>query len=128
MIHLLLLVALLAVNPQTQTASIEITLVPAEGEGPDSHGNIGGAVSNVLHPEQYKIVLYAQTNTWYIQPTIKDHFTDIDRRGHWGNRTHLGYRYAAILVQTSFKPTSPTEKLPDVGGPVLARTEVAAKQ
>ena len=106
--------------------AIEITLVPPSGAGPDSSGNIEGRVTGAHPPEQYKVVLYAHTDRWYVQPLESPPFTDVDPSGKWSNWTHLGNRYAALLVRPSFRVESKIQSLPGLGGDVIAKKEVAA--
>jgi hypothetical protein len=114
-------------TPPPKPIRIEFTTVPPRGEGPNTRGNIEGKVLGAATPEQYKIVLYALTDKWYVQPSTEDCLTDVSAEGTWSNWTHLGYRYAALLVRSSYRRPSPTlQALPPVGGDVLARAEVPA--
>jgi hypothetical protein len=46
----------------------------------------------------------ALTDKWYVQPLITNPQTDIDENGFWKkNWTHLGERYAPLIVRTSFR-------------------------
>ena len=40
--------------------------------------------------------------------------------GTWKNTTHLGTEYAALLVDSAFRPPDTTEALPKPGGSVIA--------
>ena len=105
---------------------VEFTEIPKAGAGSDSQGNIAGVVKGISNPENYKIVLYAHTDRWYVQPLTSDPYTDINSAGIWSNWTHLGYRYAALVVLDSFHPKAKIMTLPHVGGDVIARGEIAA--
>lgn len=107
--------------------AVTITQIPPRGEGEDSQGNIAGSVTGVAAPEKYKIVIYTHTNQWYVQPLIDAPYTPINEDGTWSNWTHLGYRYAALLVRPSFQPKATLLALPQVGGDVIAKVEVAAQ-
>jgi hypothetical protein len=107
---------------------VTITVVPPAGQGSNSNGNIAGQVSGISNPSQYRIVLYSHTDKWYVQPEIDSPYTDIDENGHWNNWAHLGSRYAAILVRSSFKPASTLRALPSVGNDILAKKEVPARE
>lgn len=109
-------------------AKIEFTEIPKAGAGSDSQGNIAGVVKGVEHPEQFKVVLYAHTDWWYVQPLTIEPLTDIASDGTWSNWTHLGYRYAALVVRSSFHADAKVKSLPHVGGDVIARGEVAASK
>lgn len=106
---------------------IEFTQVPPTGAGPESRGDITGRVMGLERPETYKIVLYAHTDLWYVQPLVSDPYTDIASDGRWSNWTHLGHRYAALVVRSTFLPPPKTQSLPRVGGDVIARGEISAK-
>lgn len=109
-------------------SSIEITLVPHKGlGGEDKSERIGGKVSGV-NMKECKVVIFTRTDKWYVQPFIDSSDTLIDQKGKWENDTHLGFRYAALLVRSSYKPPSTTGTLPSVGDLVLAVTEVPGKE
>jgi hypothetical protein len=108
------------------SSSVTITKVPPRGEGADTRGDIEGKVDGVENPASYKVVIYAHTNRWYIQPEADSPFTEIDVKGHWTNWTHLGYRYAVLVVRPGFKPPRELRALPEVKDDVVAKTEVAA--
>lgn len=110
-----------------QNVTIKFTDVPPTGAGPQSQGNIAGTVRGLEKAETYKVVIYAHTDAWYVQPLADDPYTDISPDGAWSNWTHLGQRYAALVVRPSFQPPSKTQSLPGIGGDVVARFEVAAK-
>lgn len=86
---------------------IQITDTPPAGAGSHTWGDIEGVVSGV-DPSRYAVVLYAKGGgTWYVQPWANDHRTAIadDRTFHSG--THLGSRYAALLVRRSAETSLP---------------------
>lgn len=117
--------------PETSRAApvpsprIIFTEVPGPGEGPNSRGNIAGRVEGVESPQSLRIVVYSHTDKWYVQPLTASPKTAIDADGNWSNWTHLGYRYAALLVRPDFAPDDQSEDLPQVGGKVLAREETS---
>jgi len=65
-----------------------------------------------VNAEDCKVVLFAGTNTWYVQPYMDSYDTPIKEGGTWRNDTHLGAQYAALLVKKSYKPPMTTGKLP----------------
>jgi hypothetical protein len=107
--------------------TIRITEVPGKGAGPDALETIAGTVSGVKATD-CKVVIFARTNTWYVQPYIDSSDTAINENSTWRSDTHLGSQYAALLVKTSYKPPTTTGKLPAIGGPVLAVATADAKQ
>ncbi|MCX5647528.1 MAG: glycoside hydrolase family 16 protein [Planctomycetota bacterium] len=93
--------------------------------GPDSWGTIEGTVSGVK-PDDYRVVIYAYGDMWYVQPFVAAPYTEIGKDGKWKADTHGGYKYAALLVKSSYKPPSTTRVLPEVGGDVLAIAQASA--
>ena len=106
---------------------IQLTAVPSIGAGPDALESIAGTVSGV-NPRECKVVIFARTNTWYVQPYIDSSATLINDDRTWRSDTHLGLQYAALLVKTAYKPPTTTGKLPPGGGMVLAVVNADAKQ
>lgn len=109
----------------TARTTITITLVPPKGAGPDSMGSIAGTAS-AANVTQLKVVIFARTNTWYVQPYAASPYTAIAKDGKWKAATHLGDEYAALLVDSSYQPPATTDTLPNLVGPVLAIARVAA--
>lgn len=107
---------------------IEFTNVPPCGAGANSRGDISGRIYGVKAPNKYKVVLYAHTDRWYVQPLISHPFTKIDNKGNWSNWTHLGHRYAALVVLPSFNPPPKPHALPVSDEVILtAETQSASK-
>lgn len=102
--------------------SIEFTQVPPMDEGgtPKMAVIEGRAVG--ARPGQ-RIVLYARSGDWYVQPFIEAPFTTIQQGSTWKNSTHLGTEYAALLVEGDYRPPLVTESLPAArNGVVVAAT------
>jgi hypothetical protein len=98
--------------------SIAFTKVPPASEGgPDTSGIIEGRVTNP-GPGQ-KIVVYAHSGGWWVQPLAAQPFTDIKTDSTWSTPTHLGTEYAALLVEHGFHPVPTLDALPDKGGQIL---------
>lgn len=91
---------------------------PADKGGPGKTAEIKGTVSGA-RPE-HKIILYAYNGVWWIQPFVKKPFTEIQTDSTWKNLTHLGTRYAAILVEPDYLPPPKTSQLPELGNGVVA--------
>lgn len=106
--------------------SIAIINVPSKGAGPDRMEPIAGTVDGV-NAKDCRVVVFARTNTWYVQPHAASPYTTIGNDGKWETDTHLGDEYAALLVKSSQKPPATTDTLPEVGGDVLAIAKVPAK-
>jgi hypothetical protein len=111
------------VQGSAPVASIEFTRIPAATEGsPDKLDVIEGRV--IRGSPGLKLVLYAETGNWWIQPLRNEPFTDVRADGTWTNYTHLGNHYAALLVDASFQPAGTLKGLPSPGGSVLAVASV----
>jgi signal transduction histidine kinase len=103
-------------NGVTPTApTIEFTTVPvAAADSPEKLSSIRGRVT-AAQPDQ-QIVLYARGETqWWVQPFANQPFTQIRADSTWGNSTHPGTQYAALLVGPAFRPPLTTEVLPTDG-------------
>ncbi|HET7286948.1 MAG TPA: histidine kinase dimerization/phosphoacceptor domain-containing protein, partial [Pyrinomonadaceae bacterium] len=98
---------------------IEFTRIPKEDKGGVIElDTISGRVSGA-RPEQ-RIVLFARSGAWYVQPYADQPFTNIQPDSTWSSPTHLGTEYAALLVEPGYVPASPTFELPGEGGGVVA--------
>jgi len=124
----LCIAAAFAQSPSSQEVKVTFYHVPPAGMGSDSRGNIDGGVIGLKSPGEYKVVLYAHTDQWYVQPLDNAYYTALDTEGKWANWTHLGDRYAAVVVRPSYKPDKKTQALPPVGGDVIAEKDVPASE
>ena len=99
--------------------SIEFIQLPPAGEGsPDQLGTIKGRVTGA-QPRQ-RIVLFAKSGVWWVQPREDQPFTAIQNDATWENSTHPGSAYAALLVDPAYRPPLTTNELPGKGGDVVA--------
>lgn len=114
-------------NTGTAGPSIQITVVPSKGAGANSMERITGRVGGV-NIDGCKVVLFARTDKWYVEPYISSPDTRINDDGTWENDTYLGSEYAALLVRAAYKPPSTTVTLPNVGGLVLAIAKATPEQ
>lgn len=102
---------------------VEFSRVPgAEAGGIEKLDRIEGRV-NGARPGQ-RIVLYARSGAWYVQPFTDQPFTEIQPDSTWKNSTHLGTDYAALLVEPGYSPPARTDELPGIGGGVVAAAAV----
>ena len=94
---------------------VEFTSVPLAAPGnPNVLIAVGGRVDGA-HPDQ-RIVLYARTpEAWWVQPYTEQPFTKIQSNSTWGNLTHPGQEYAALLVGPDFHPPPRVVVLPSEG-------------
>ena len=102
-------------QPANLAPSIEFSKVPvADIGGPDKLGIIEGRAIGA-RPGQH-IALYALSEgIWWVQPEEGHPLTTIEANSRWKNSTHLGTQYAALLVDTGYKPPNQTEFLPTQG-------------
>jgi hypothetical protein len=99
--------------------SIEFTQVPrADPGGPDTLEEISGRVIGGRPGQQ--IVLYAKAGKWWVQPMSNQPFTTIQADSRWQSSIHLGTDYAALLVETGFKPAATIDSLPQEGGLIVS--------
>jgi hypothetical protein len=122
----LLTTALLAggCSSKREPPAVQITRVPpANPGGPQKLDLIEGSVRGAK--AGYQLVLYAHSERiWFVQPFDNQPLTKILPDGTWKNSTHLGTDYAALLVDSSYRPSSRISTLPDVGNGVIAVTAV----
>jgi hypothetical protein len=96
---------------------IEFTKIPpcAQG-GIEKLDTITGRVTGARTGQQ--IVIYAHSGAWWVQPKVERPFTSIRTDSTWSTETHLGYEYAALLVDPGYRPAPTMDALPSKGGPV----------
>lgn len=84
---------------------------------------INGSVSGATLPDAFKIVIYAYTNMYYIQPCDTEPIQSISPNGTWGPiDSHNGSIYV-LLVSPDYSPALTLTTLPGVDGVnVLATT------
>lgn len=99
---------------------------PATEGGPNKIAEISGHVEGARPGD--RIVIYAQSDFWWVQPTMSRPFTTIDPDGHWSASTHLGHQYAALLVDNNFHPPAVLRTLPAAGGVGLGSINTAQGQ
>ncbi len=98
---------------------IEFSVVPeASVGGSDRLAPIAGRVAGA-RPDQ-KVVLFARSGIWWVQPFAARPLTAIASDSTWKSMIHLGTEYAALLVTADYRPPATIESLPEPGGPVVA--------
>jgi len=103
--------------------SIQFTKIPpADRGGPDTLDVIQGRVVGAQRGQ--RIVLFAKSGVWWVQPEARQPFTEIRDDGTWTSPTHLGTEYAALLVDAAYRPPVSAETLPKEGRGILAVTIV----
>jgi hypothetical protein len=114
-------------NTLSTKTSVQITQVPpADPGGPVQMDFIEGRATGVRPGE--RIVLYAHSGNWWIQPFVSQSITKIQPDSSWRNSTHLGTEYAALLVEPDYHPASRLVNLPPVGNGVIAIGIAAGKR
>ena len=99
--------------------AIEFTEIPrADPGGQETLSTISGRV--IGGSGDQKIVIYARSGSWFVQPFTDQPFTRIAPNGSSSNTTHLGTEYAALLIEGDFQPTDRTNSLPGVGDGIIA--------
>jgi hypothetical protein len=98
-----------------QSPSIEFTKVPPAAQGGrESVDTIAGLVKEARPGQQ--IVIYAHSGQWWVQPWPDHPFTSIKADSTWSTDTHLGWEYAALLVEPDYHPPPLMDVAPTPGG------------
>ena len=94
--------------------TIQFTRIPqADPGGNEKNDIIEGIVKGGRSGQ--RIVLYARSGKWWVQPLRINPFTRVQATGKWTNATHLGTQYAALLVDPGFRPPVTYDALPARG-------------
>lgn len=108
---------------RTDSPSLELTKIPPAAEGGRERvDTIAGRVRNARPGQQ--IVIYAHSGTWWVQPWPDRPFIPIKADSTWSTETHLGFEYAALLVDQDYHPLPTLDLAPTQGGPVALVTIV----
>ncbi len=67
-----------------------------------------------------RIVLFAFSGIWWVQPFVNQPFTRVQPDSTWSNSTHFGTKYAALLVEGNYQPPANINALPPAGNGVVA--------
>jgi len=104
---------------ETLQPSLEFTKIPPAAEGGRERvDTIGGRVRGA-RPGQ-KIVVYAKSGQWWVQPFPDHPLISIQSDFTWSTETHLGYEYAALLVDPGYRPPPTMDAAPKQGGAIVA--------
>jgi hypothetical protein len=113
-------------KPGRQAVTIEFTKIPpADRGGPDTRDTIEGRAVGA-RPGQ-RVVLFARSGVWWVQPEARDPFTEVQADSSFRNFTHLGTEYAAALVEPRYSPPPQSGTLPTAGDGVVAVAVVAGR-
>jgi hypothetical protein len=103
--------------------SIEFTHIPPAAQGgPVRVDTISGRVRNA-RPEQ-QIVIYAHSGAWWLQRNPDHPLIPIQADSTWSTETHLGFEYAALLVEPDYHPLAILDLVPTQGGSIALVTIV----
>ena len=105
---------------------IEFTQVPEAGPGDAARMQKIAGRALGAKPGQ-RIVLYAKSGIWWLQPLFNRPFTPIGHGSTWTNTTHTGTEYAALLVESKYIPRQTIDVLPAPGSDVIAVSSVAGR-
>ena len=98
--------------------SIEFTKIPPAAQGGRERvDTITGRVTG-WHPGQ-RMVVYAKSGPWWVQPWPDKPLIPIQTDSTWSTSTHLGFEYAALLVEPSYQPPPTMDVDPTQGGAVV---------
>src|SRR5277367_1348151 len=99
--------------------TIEFSKIPPAAQGGRERvETISGRVVGA-RPGQ-KIVVYARSGPWWVQPWPDQALIPIQPDSTWSTTTHLGFEYAAMLVDPGYHPAATTDLPPSSGGTVVA--------
>lgn len=99
--------------------TIEFTKIPPAAQGGRERvDTIAGRVIGARPGQQ--IVIYARSGPWWVQPWPDQAFIPIQADSTWGTSTHLGFEYAALLVDPGYRPPPTMDVAPTQGGSVVA--------
>jgi hypothetical protein len=113
-------------NDQAARPAITFTVVPQAAPGGTADlAPISGRVDGARPGN--RIVLFARSGVWWVQPFALRPFTEIAGDATWTSSIHLGTDYGALLVESGYQPPATIDRLPDPGGPVLAVATVKGR-
>ena len=102
-----------------QIPSIEFTKIPPAAQGGRERvDTIAGRVRGYRPGQQ--IVIYAHSGTWWVQPWPDQALIPIRADSTWSTSTHLGFDYAALLVEPGYRPSATLDVAPTQGGSVIS--------
>jgi hypothetical protein len=107
-------------SPKTLAGpTIEFTKIPPAAQGGRERvDTIAGRVAGARPGQQ--IVVYARSGPWWVQPWPDKPLIPIQGDSTWGTSTHLGFDYAALLVEPGYHPPPTMDAAPVQGGSVIA--------
>jgi hypothetical protein len=105
-------------HPVDGGPSIEFSKIPPAAQGGRERvDTIAGRVRNARPGQQ--IVVYAHSGPWWVQPWPDRALIPIRADSTWSTETHLGFEYAALLVDPDYHPLPTMDVAPTQDGPVV---------
>ncbi|WP_433963598.1 hypothetical protein [Tunturiibacter gelidiferens] len=99
--------------------TVEFTKIPPAAQGGRERvDTISGRVTG-SRPGQ-RIVIYAMSGPWWVQPWPDQPFITVQADSTWSATSHLGFKYAAMLVDPGYQPPPTMDVAPTVGGSIAA--------
>src|SRR5215471_20610820 len=99
--------------------TIEFTKIPPAAQGGrEKVDSIAGRVMGYRPGQQ--IVIYAHSGPWWVQPWPDQALIPIQADSTWSTSTHLGFDYAALLVEPQYRPPLTIDVAPTQGGSVVS--------
>ncbi|MFH1373438.1 MAG: hypothetical protein ABII79_06570 [bacterium] len=113
------------VTPEAPTGIVGDTTLPPEITiiGLQPGDDVVKGTANNLDTGNVRVVLWAKTDRWYVQPWINSPYTYVKSDGSWESWTHPWWRMLALLVDNSYDPGAVREHHPANDPGVLARDE-----
>jgi hypothetical protein len=97
--------------------SIEFSKIPPAAQGGRERiETIAGRVNNARAGQE--IVIYARSGPWWVQPWPDHPVIQIQKDSTWSTETHLGFEYAALLVDPEYHPPPTMDIAPTSGSGV----------
>jgi hypothetical protein len=101
----------------SHVAALEFTRIPPAAQGGRERTDVISGRVEGAGPNQ-RIVIYARSGPWWVQPWPEKPFIAIQPDHTWSTPTHLGFEYAALLVDPGYAPPSTLDVAPTPGGSI----------
>ena len=96
-------------------STISFTQVPQRDLGDLNREDVIEGTVSRSRPDQNMVVYSRTGGLWWLQPRLSSPFTPILPGGVWRNEVHLATDYAALLVDSTYRPAAVLADLPKVG-------------
>jgi hypothetical protein len=103
-------------NGNDSRAVVVFLHVPSAKGGP-----ITGTIRNLDTPERHKVVVFAKTDKWYVQPTEGvAALAAVQHDGSWATWTNPGSQFVALIVAPNYDPPAKADTPPITGTDIVA--------